>query len=55
MARSIEEILKEQLGNLLLQLSILQSKVEELQEDNARLKAYQEGAKEEKKVEEPNV
>ena len=37
MARSVEDILKEQLGNLLLQLSILQSKVEQLEEVNVKL------------------
>ena len=37
MARSVEDILKEQLGNLLLQLSILQSKVEQLEEVKVKL------------------
>ena len=37
MARSVEDILKEQLGNLLLQLSITQSQVEGLREANLKL------------------
>jgi len=38
MARNIEEILKEQLGNLIFQLSIVQSQVEVLREENEKLK-----------------
>lgn len=41
MARSVEAILKEQLGNLLLQLAILQSQLEESLEKN---KSYEQAA-----------
>ena len=41
MARSIETILKDQLGQLMLQLSILQSEVETLREENTKLKTPQ--------------
>ncbi len=39
MARSVDVILKEQLGNLLFQLSILQSQYEEAVEENKKLTA----------------
>jgi len=49
MARTVEDILKEQLGNLLLQLSITQSQVEGLREANLKLQAELEKFKEEAK------
>ena len=47
MARNIEEILKEQLGNLVFQLSIVQSQVEELKEANVKMKVELEKSKSE--------
>lgn len=44
MARNVEEILKDQLGNMIFQLSILQSQVENLKEENAKLKSPPEKA-----------
>lgn len=41
MARSVEEILKAQLGNLLLEVAVLSSSVEQLREENAKLKEQQ--------------
>ena len=42
MARNVEEILKEQLGNLIFQLSIVQSQIETLREENEQLKSKSE-------------
>ena len=39
MARNVEEILKEQLGNLIFQLAIVQSQVEALREENEKSKS----------------
>lgn len=54
MARTAEDIIKEQLGNLLLQLSVVQSQAESLMEKNKELtvalEEIKQGAKEEKKV-----
>lgn len=55
MARSVEDILREQLGNLLLQLSIVQSQLEVALEKNQVLvkerEAMAEASKPAKKVE----
>ena len=51
MARSVEDILKEQLGNLLLQLSIVQARLEAVAEQNATLVAEKEAQKLSKEVE----
>ena len=56
MARKVDDILRDQLGNLLLQLSIVQSQVETLIEKNqqleAQLKEVKAEAKSVEKVEE---
>ena len=42
MAQSVEEILKVQLGHLMLQLAVKESELQELREENAKLKPVEE-------------
>jgi len=46
MARNVEEIIKEQMGNMMLQLSIVQSQLETEREAHEKLKAEVERSKE---------